>query len=1302
MRHPASVVAALAACFGVSVLSSVAVAQIAPSGRGTTSAPTNGVRRSDLGWQAFTNATVHVAPGKSVSNATLVVRDGRILAILIGEGGKPAPTPIGPTVRDCTGLHIYPGFIDAFVEAATPLPDVTAPGAHWSSKVLPQRSVLDGNGLGEREADALRSQGFVAAALVPVNGEPGRSGAGDDEDVGPQPSRQGGVFRGRGAVVSLGRKPDGVGSERPPVYREEVFHALAFELSGGRRAAVDSSDTERWPSYPSSEMGAIALIRQTLSDADWIGQTRKDGFEVPSSAIDSLIGKDTPLYIATGDELETLRAAKIAKEFGRKLILKGSGMEFRRLDAIVEAAGTTTPLVVPLMFPRTPDVATFGAAEAASLRELMTWEQAPSNLRRLKEKGVKVAVTTADLRRKGDFRANLEKAMRYGLSGPDALAMLTTEPASILGVERDLGTLEVGKVASFVVASGDLFALNLGDLKPADKKKGDEKPAEKAGEKAGEKKAGKDAAGASEKAADAGAKDADKPVEPRGDDRGDKKETRKPKAEIREVYVDGVRYEVTPVNAGALAGTWDLTVEPPARINDGTIELVITERGELSVRKSFIEAKDDKGKPKVANVKAKGVVFDARRVQFSFDHALFGGEGIYTATATVAPNNTSMNGLARTAAGDVLKWRAERKAAAEEMKPRDGSIVGAYQITQIDGQAKDGARIYIRKDRKVTLRDAAGALDADDVVIDGMTVRYVVDMNKMKRGPASENGKNVVKVEATIAGDAISGSMVVPDGSTHAWKGEKRSGDPDVLAELPETLGYPFGAYAREDRAEYSKAAATTVIANATVWTSSAKGIIPKGYVVLKDGKVQAVGEGDAPKIDGATVIDAAGKHVTPGIIDCHSHTGISRGVNEGGQAITSEVRIQDVTDPDSISWYRQLAGGVTTVNNLHGSANAIGGQNAVNKNRWGAVAPDDLHFAGRDTYSDANPYAPGAGKRDAIPSGVKWALGENPRAVNWGSAEAKRRYPQTRMGVETIIRDRLTAAREYRRAWAAWAAGARGSKDAPMLPPRRDLELEAIAEVLDGSRWVHCHSYRQDEIVMLARVAKEFDFRIGTFQHILEGYKAAVEVRDSSHGASGFSDWWGYKVEVQDAIAQGLTLMHEVGSVVSFNSDSDELARRLNLEAAKAVKYGGLSEAEALKFVTLNPAIQLGIESRAGSLEVGKDADVVIWSMNPLSVATRAERTFIDGRVMFSLEMDRTLRDQNKQHRERIVQKLKKEGPTRGGTDEGSRESSEASDLGLDAADRARDRWIIDRLNRRGTLDPNTPGVCGCGELHW
>jgi imidazolonepropionase-like amidohydrolase len=436
---------------------------------------------------------------------------------------------------------------------------------------------------------------------------------------------------------------------------------------------------------------------------------------------------------------------------------------------------------------------------------------------------------------------------------------------------------------------------------------------------------------------------------------------------------------------------------------------------------------------------------------------------------------------------------------------------------------------------------------------------------------------------------------------------------------------------------------------------------------------------------EGATVIDCAGKHITPGIIDCHSHTGISRGVNEGGQAVTAEVRIQDVTNPDTTNWYWQLAGGVTAVLSLHGSANAIGGQSQTNKVRWGVSHPDQMHMEG------------------AIP-GIKFALGENPRRANsagfqregGAGAGGGARYPATRMGVEMLIRDRFTAAREYA------ASRARGEK------VRRDLELEALAEILAGERLVHCHSYRQDEILMLANVSREFGFRIGTFQHILEGYKVADHVRDTSGGGSGFSDWWAYKMEVQDAIPGGLPLMHDAGCVVSFNSDSDELARRLNVEAGKAVKYGGLAEEEALKFVTLNPARQLKIDGRVGTLEAGRDADVVVWSGPPMSTFTKAERTFVDGRELFSLERDAASRGAIAAERARLVQKLLAERRSSGGGDgEAGRSEGGPSAGGVGRRRRpptddeaaALRRWYEDLIFRGKT--PNEPGVCGCGLEH-
>jgi N-acetylglucosamine-6-phosphate deacetylase len=442
-------------------------------------------------------------------------------------------------------------------------------------------------------------------------------------------------------------------------------------------------------------------------------------------------------------------------------------------------------------------------------------------------------------------------------------------------------------------------------------------------------------------------------------------------------------------------------------------------------------------------------------------------------------------------------------------------------------------------------------------------------------------------------------------------RADKEKFDPEETEEPAEL--YPFGAYAIEGPPRQPD---LLIVTGATLWTSGPQGIIENGEIEVRRGKITYVGAArDMAHVATAVVVDASGKHVTPGIIDCHSHTGISHGINDSGQAVTAEVRIGDVTNPDSISWYRQLAGGVTTVNNLHGSANPIGGQSQTNKVRWGAQHPDDMHFEG------AKP-------------GIKFALGENVKQSNWGDTH-KTRYPQTRMGVETLIRDRFTAAREYIK-----GAG----------PDRRvDLKLEALAEILQGKRLIHCHSYRQDEILMLCRVAQEFGFRIGTFQHCLEGYKVAEAIKEHALGASAFSDWWAYKVEVQDAIPFNGAIMHDVGVVVSFNSDDDGLARRLNIEAAKAVKYGGVPPADALKFVTLNPAIQLGISDRVGSLEKGKDADFAIWSGDPLSTYSICEQTFIDGREYFSLKQDKQHRAANAAERKRIIAEISKLKPEKG-----------------------------------------------------
>jgi N-acetylglucosamine-6-phosphate deacetylase len=345
-------------------------------------------------------------------------------------------------------------------------------------------------------------------------------------------------------------------------------------------------------------------------------------------------------------------------------------------------------------------------------------------------------------------------------------------------------------------------------------------------------------------------------------------------------------------------------------------------------------------------------------------------------------------------------------------------------------------------------------------------------------------------------------------------------------------------------------------------------------------------------------------------------------GINEATQAITAEVRITDFIDASDITIYRQLAGGLTSANILHGSANPIGGQNQVIKLRWGATY-DELKFQG-------------------APQGIKFALGENVKQSNVQDS-ARTRYPQTRMGVEQIFRDRFNAALTYSQQWESW------SKERKGLPPRRDLELEAIAEILKGERWVHCHSYRQDEILGLLRVLEDYHVRIGSLQHILEGYKVADAIAKHGATASSFSDWWNYKFEVLDSIPFNGAIMHQQGIVVSFNSDDAELGRHMNHEAAKAIKYGGVEPMEALKFVTLNPAKQLRIDSRVGSLEVGKDADISVWSGSPLSTLARCEQTWIDGRKYFDRNQDAEMRERDSQLHRSLVQKVLASGDSPG-----------------------------------------------------
>jgi imidazolonepropionase-like amidohydrolase len=947
--------------------------------------PPNGPRPVDPGWHALVGARILIAPDRALDRGTVLIRDGRIEAVEAG-----AVTPPGARVHDCEGLTIHAAWIDAHLPVAAPRPAAGAPGAHWHPDVLPQRSALDGAGVDADLAAELRGLGFGAAGIHPADG----------------------IVRGRGAVVTL---EDPAPSARRRILAEQTLQTIALDR------AVDG--------YPRALMGSVALVRQALADAAQ-QSGRAPG---PETAIGALLRTPATLFVSR-DELDALRGARILAEAGRVAgsAILGSGTEFRRLDAI---AALGLPIVLPLAFPDPPEVETLRGAESVDLRQMWTWEQAPTNPARLRRAGVTIALTSDRLEERSRFLPALRRAIEHGLPPEDALAALTTAPAALLGVAGRLGTVEAGKLANLCVVDGEPFA------------------AERV---------------------------------------------------LRAVWVGGVEHRVTPAPSLILAGTWDANLR----------------HGELAV---------------------SGLVFaDERRLELVVD--------------------------------------AERRTKARSLH---------------------------RSTRQLDLTFDAGAL----------------------------GGQGIWSLTALVQGDRMSGLGVAADGARFAWTARRSAAapaaadepprDPDEIAERAgQALPLPFGAFGRAALPPQQ----TVRVRGATIWTSGPAGIVADGVLLVADGRVRYAGPAAAaPDLPVDLEIDGRGLHLTPGLIDCHSHTGIQGGVNEGTQAVTAEVRIGDVLDPDDINWYRQLAGGITAVHQLHGSANPIGGQSQVVKLRWGVRDPEQMKLEG------SRP-------------GIKFALGENVKRSR--SSGDNTRYPNTRMGVEALLRDRFTAAREY------IAAQQRARQPGAAPGPGRDLELEALAEILRGERLVHCHSYRQDEILMLCRLAAEFGFRIGTFQHGLEGYKVAEAIRSAAIGASVFSDWWAYKYEVVDAIPENAAIMTRVGVNVSFNSDSNELARRMNTEAAKAVKYGGLAPAEALHLVTINPAIQLAADQRIGSLETGKDGDFVIWSGDPLSAFTRCLETWIEGRRYWSEAADLEARQAAGRERARLIQAILATPGARAGAD--------------------------------------------------
>lgn len=534
-------------------------------------------------------------------------------------------------------------------------------------------------------------------------------------------------------------------------------------------------------------------------------------------------------------------------------------------------------------------------------------------------------------------------------------------------------------------------------------------------------------------------------------------------------------------------------------------------------------------------------------------------------------------------------------------EPKIQPAPGLYRLTMADTSGT--LLIYSIKGKSKIKWAVRDTLDAEHSLSqNAITIRLLLDKKQ----------KTFRLLEGVFSDSLISGHYLDESSRMHSWQAVRTGDLPDTsssksdsIIPVPQYVKFPFTAWGLNKPAEPEY----LHIRGATIWTCEKEGVLENADIILRNGKIQAIGT-NLRTPSGALEWDAKGLHVTPGIIDEHSHIAISRGVNEGSHSITSEVRIGDVINPDDINIYRQLAGGVTAAQLLHGSANSIGGQSALIKLRWGAL-PDEMKIAG----------APGF---------IKFALGENVKQSNWGD-QAVTRFPQTRMGVEQVFADAFNRAREY--------DNRRRAADKARIPFRRDYQLEAIAEILSGTRHITCHSYVQSEINMLMKLADSLGFKVNTFTHILEGYKVADKMKVHGANASSFSDWWAYKWEVKDAIPFNAAILHRVGVNTAINSDDAEMGRRLNQEAAKVVKYGNLSEAEALAMITINPARMLRIDKFTGSLTAGKDADLVVWNGHPLHASSYPVATFVDGRRLYDFNLQQAKEEALRNEKNRLIQ---------------------------------------------------------------
>ena len=642
---------------------------------------------------------------------------------------------------------------------------------------------------------------------------------------------------------------------------------------------------------------------------------------------------------------------------------------------------------------------------------------------------------------------------------------------------------------------------------------------------------------------------------------------------------------------------WEMAPANPARVAAAGIPFALT-ASDLKEKKSFLDNLRKAVEYGLSETEALKALTEqpARFVQ------------AYEQVGSLEPGKTANFFIAT---GNIFKaetkiqenWVKGKAFTVAEDKFDGKNLLGVYRLNV-------GADAYTLTVQGKPEAPEASLLRTDSVKLKA-TLSYDNGLVALSFQPDSTN-----KAYISLSGEAgtrnWTGRGTLTDGAWTTWTAE-RTGDappekskrPEKETAKPETgeLVYPFVSFGRTTLPKPG----TFVVKNTTVWTGEREGVLRNTDVLVSGGKIQRSGRG-LPVPDVATVVDGAGKYLTAGIIDEHSHIAAARSINEGTQESSAEVRIGDVIDSEDNDIYRQLAGGVTSSHILHGSANPIGGQTQLIKLRWGA-APEDLKFQN-------------------WPGQIKFALGENVKQSNWGE-NARSRYPQTRMGVEQVYVDYFTRAQEY------------GRLKKSGKPYRKDLELEALLEILESKRFITCHSYVQSEITMLMRVAEKFGFHINTFTHILEGYKVADKMAKHGVGGSTFSDWWAYKYEVYQAIPYNAAIMHKQGITVAINSDDAEMARRLNQEAAKTMLYGGVPEQEAWKMVTLNPAKLLRVDDRTGSIKTGKDADLVLWSDNPLSIYAKPEKTWVDGVPYFDREEDMKMREWVRKERARMLSKM-------------------------------------------------------------